>query len=293
MTRVRIGVVGCGAVAQIQHLPFLAELSEEFELAAVCDVSPSAAKYAAELFHVPNRYTDYRDLLASDVDAVLLCQTDPKTEVATAALDAGKHMFIEKPVCLSLDDVEKIIAAAEKAGVVAQAGYVKLYEPAFEAAVPEVRNIEDVHFVQVNHLHPDNSLHIGQFRTRRFDDVPAALGEQLADARSASIRSAIGDVPPRRAGVHDAVGQPDTRPLRSEAAVRTAAVGPTHGYLERGSGGQHDARIPLRLPVRGVLDRSAEALGLLRDAGGVRVRKARGRAVRDRLLKGSVHTDRS
>ena len=105
-------------------------------------------------------------------------------------------MFIEKPVCLSLDDVDKTIAAAEEAGVVAQAGYVKLYEPAFEAAVPEVRDMEDVHFVQVNHLHPDNSLHIGQFRTRRFGDVPAELGEQLAEARSASIRSAIGDVPP-------------------------------------------------------------------------------------------------
>ena len=180
MTRVRIGVVGCGAVAQIQHLPFISELAEEFELVAVCDVSPSAAKYAAELFHVPSIYTDYRDLLASDVDAVLLCQTDPKTAVATATLDAGKHMFIEKPVCLSLSDVEKIIAAAEKADVVAQAGYVKLYEPAFEAAVPEVRDMEDVHFVQVNHLHPDNSLHIGQFRTRRFSDVPAALGERLA-----------------------------------------------------------------------------------------------------------------
>ena len=200
MTRVRIGVVGCGAVAQIQHLPFISELAEEFELVAVCDVSPSAAKYAAELFHVPSIYTDYRDLLASDVDAVLLCQTDPKTEVATATLDAGKHMFIEKPVCLSLDDVDEVIAAAEKANVVAQAGYVKLYEPAFEAAVPEVRGIEDVHFVQINHLHPDNSLHIGQFRTRQFSDVPAALGEQLAEARSASIRSAIGDVPPTSRG---------------------------------------------------------------------------------------------
>ena len=99
MTRVRIGVVGCGAIAQIQHLPFLSELAEEFEIAAVCDVSPSAAKYAAELFHVPNRYTDYRDLLASDVDAVLLCQTDPKTEVAT--LDAGNTCSSRSPcVCL-------------------------------------------------------------------------------------------------------------------------------------------------------------------------------------------------
>ncbi len=56
MTRVRIGVVGCGAIAQVQHLPFVSELAEEFELAAVCDVSPAAARYAAELFHVPRHY---------------------------------------------------------------------------------------------------------------------------------------------------------------------------------------------------------------------------------------------
>ena len=136
MSRVRIGVVGCGAIAQIQHLPFISELAEEFELSAVCDISPSAAAYAAGLFHVPHQYTDYRDLLASDVDAVLLCQTDPKTEVAVAVLDAGKNLFIEKPVCLSLQDVDRIITAADRPDVVAQAGYVKLFEPAFEAAVP-------------------------------------------------------------------------------------------------------------------------------------------------------------
>ena len=196
MSRVRIGVVGCGAIAQIQHLPFISELAEEFELSAVCDISPSAAAYAAGLFHVPHQYTDYRDLLASDVDAVLLCQTDPKTEVAVAVLDAGKNLFIEKPVCLSLQDVDRIITAADRPDVVAQAGYVKLFEPAFEAAVPEVRSMDDVRFVQVNHLHPDNALHVGQFRTRQFGDIPDAVRQQAADARRASIRDAIGDVPP-------------------------------------------------------------------------------------------------
>ncbi len=195
MSRVRIGVVGCGAIAQIQHLPFLAELAEEFEIAAVCDVSQSAVDHAARMFNVPNGYTDYRDLLASDVDAVLLCQTDPKTEVAVATLDAGKHMFIEKPVCLSVEDVDRIIESADMPGLVAQAGYVKLYEPAFEAAVTEVESMEDVQFVQVNHLHPHNSLHIGQFRTRQFGDVPQSAIQAAADARQASIREAIGDVP--------------------------------------------------------------------------------------------------
>jgi predicted dehydrogenase len=193
MKRVRIGVIGCGAIAQIQHLPFLSELAEEFEVAVVCDVSPSAAKYAAGMFHVPRHVTDYRDVLDSDVDAVLLCQTDPKTEVAVASFEAGKHVFIEKPMCFSLAEADAIITAARDSGKVGQVGYVKLYEPAFETARREVAVMDEVRFVQVNHLHPDNALHMRQFRTRRFDDVPGEAIERTQAARRAAVEAAIGE----------------------------------------------------------------------------------------------------
>ncbi|MCY4410901.1 MAG: Gfo/Idh/MocA family oxidoreductase, partial [Caldilineaceae bacterium] len=78
MRRVKIGVIGCGAIAQVHHMPNLKELQDEFEVTAVCDVSAGAAQYVANRFHVPQHFTDYRDLLASDVEAVILCQTDPK-----------------------------------------------------------------------------------------------------------------------------------------------------------------------------------------------------------------------
>ena len=103
MKPIRLGIIGCGAIAQIQHLPNLAGLQEEFEVTIVCDRSPALAKSVAKTFHVTNHVTDYRQLLASDVEAVILCHTDPKTEVAVAAFEAGKHVFIEKPICFSLD----------------------------------------------------------------------------------------------------------------------------------------------------------------------------------------------
>ena len=196
MTRVRIGVIGCGAIAQVQHLPFLTELAEEFEVAIVCDLSPSAARYAADLFHVPRHTTDYREVLDSNVDAVLLCQTDPKTAVAVASFEAGKHVFIEKPMCYSLQEADAIISAAEASGKVGQVGYVKLFEPAFETARREVATIDDVRFVQVNHLHPDNALHIQQFRTRKFDDLPPGAGEETARARRDAMNDAIGEATP-------------------------------------------------------------------------------------------------
>ena len=66
MVRVKLGVVGCGAIAQVQHLPNLAGLTEEFEVTTVCDLSPGLAAWAAETFHVPASVTDYRRLVASD-----------------------------------------------------------------------------------------------------------------------------------------------------------------------------------------------------------------------------------
>lgn len=195
MTRIRMGVVGCGAIAQVHHMPNLLELQDEFEVTAVCDVSAGAAAYVAQRFHVPQHFTDYRELLATDVDAVLLCQSDPKTDVAVAAFDAGKHVFIEKPVCFSRQEMARMLAAQERSGKVAQAGYMKVFDPAFEIAQAEAAEM-DVTFVQINHLHPNNDLHLAQFDIRRFNDIPQAAIDATNAARSAARNEAIGEAPP-------------------------------------------------------------------------------------------------
>lgn len=196
MQPIKIGVIGCGAIAQVHHMPNLSDLPELFQVTAVCDISPGAARYIAERFHVPHQFTDYRELLATDVEAVLLCQTDPKTQVAIDAFDAGKHVFIEKPVCFSLQEMDAILAAQQRAGTVGQAGYMKVYDPAFELAKAEVDGMENIRFVQINHLHPDNSLHLKQFHLERFDDIPEEGKAAVAAARKAAVQQAIGEVSP-------------------------------------------------------------------------------------------------
>lgn len=194
MSRVKLGVVGCGAIAQVHHMPNLFELQELFDVTTVCDVSAGAAAYVANRFKVPNHVTDYRELLAGDVEAVLLCQSDPKTAVAVAAFEAGKHLFIEKPVCYSLEDMDAMIAAQERAGTVGQTGYMKIFDPGYEYARREIESMENIQFVQVNHLHPNNSLHVRQFDVRGFDDIPAAAVEERNAARDKTLRAAIGEV---------------------------------------------------------------------------------------------------
>ena len=245
MEPVRIGVVGCGAIAQIHHLPFLTELAEEFEVAAVCDVSPSAVEYAAQLFHVPYRFTDYRSMLDTDIDAVLMCHYDPKTEVAVASLDAGKHVFVEKPVCFSNEEFAEIADAAKRSGTVAQAGYMKLYEPAYETAKPEIERMDDIRFVQVNHLHPDNDLHVRQFRTRSFDDVAPGRDREdesrPATCRTPGDRGRSASRPPR---IRHDCGQHDPRPLRPARSVRDAEQDRRHGDMAGRRGHLHHTGVP-------------------------------------------------
>lgn len=195
MAPVKLGIVGCGAIAQVHHMPNLVELPDLFQVTAVCDVSAGAAEYVAGKYHVPHHFIDYRDLLAADVEAVLLCQSDPKTQVAVDAFDAGKHVFIEKPMCFSGQEADAIIEAQKSAGTVGQVGYMKVYDPAYEYALREVQKMDDIRFIQVNHLHPNNDLHVRQFDVRRFDDIPQSVIAATNTARTRARQEAIGDVP--------------------------------------------------------------------------------------------------
>src|SRR5512144_1896526 len=107
MARIRIGVVGCGLIGQMMHLPHLKELHEVYELVALCDVSPGTLKYVADYYGVSKRHTDHH------------------------ALMAGKHVFTEKPMCFNLREADEILAAHKRAGTVCMVAYMKRYDPGF------------------------------------------------------------------------------------------------------------------------------------------------------------------
>src|SRR5947209_8363144 len=99
--RVRIGVVGCGLIAQVMHLNYLLELSDYFELAAVCDISPGLAPACAERFGARRAYAEPEALLGQGLDAVMILTSGDHAPVALAAVRAGLHVFVEKPMALS------------------------------------------------------------------------------------------------------------------------------------------------------------------------------------------------
>ncbi|MFT5088213.1 MAG: putative dehydrogenase [Candidatus Latescibacterota bacterium] len=194
MQKVRLGIVGCGAVAQVQHLPNLDTLREEFSVEIVCDLSATLAAAVAEKFHIPRHTNHLDELLAADIDAVLLCHTDPKTAAAVAAFEAGKHVLIEKPICFSLQETDEILSAQQRANTIGMAAYMKVYDPAFELAQNQAQQMSAIRYAQINHLHTNNSHHLAHFRLLRADDIPATAIEYTRRARAAAVQQAIGDV---------------------------------------------------------------------------------------------------
>jgi predicted dehydrogenase len=180
MTRIKVGIIGCGAIAQIQHLPHLRELDDQFEIAGLADLSPQVLAAVGADYGVPEerRFLDYRELVRSDIDAVIVCPSGSHAPPSIAAAEAGKHILVEKPMCTTVPEAEAMVAAAERSGVILMVAYMKRHEPAYQFVQERVRAMSDVRFVQVNHLHPDNSLHTAEFKVRRFNDIPASVRKE-------------------------------------------------------------------------------------------------------------------
>ena len=112
--KLKLGVIGLGWVAQIFHLPILKRL-EDVEIVALCDREKSRAKMIGERFGVEHIYTDYQQMIEqAGVDAVDICtSTDSHLQVTMAALEAGKDVFVEKPIARHYDEAVKMTEAAK------------------------------------------------------------------------------------------------------------------------------------------------------------------------------------
>jgi predicted dehydrogenase len=117
--RIRVGVIGTGAIARLRHLPAYeaCEAAGTAELVAVSDVVEASAREAAAQFGVPNAFTDYRDVLALPLDAVSICTPNSSHEaISLAALDAGMHVLCEKPLALDYAGAKRMAVRAHEAG---------------------------------------------------------------------------------------------------------------------------------------------------------------------------------
>lgn len=128
--QLRIGVIGTGAIAQIVHLPVLMDLPGA-TVTAVCDRDYAKAKAIAARMDIRRVYQTDEELFASEeVDAVIICSPSHLHEQqATAALEAGKHVLVERPLALDPTGAEAVNRAAQRADRVLMVALNNRYRP--------------------------------------------------------------------------------------------------------------------------------------------------------------------
>lgn len=132
MKKLKIGIVGCGGIANNKHLPALSKLKDKIELVAFCDIIVERAEKAAKDFGDENAkvFSDYKELLKEDLDIVHVCTPNRShAEISIAALEAGNHVMCEKPMAKTSEDAIKMVEAAKKTGKKLTIGYQNRFRP--------------------------------------------------------------------------------------------------------------------------------------------------------------------
>ena len=132
MDKVRIGIIGCGGIANNKHMPSLKKV-EQAEMVAFCDIIEERAQKAAKEYGVPGAkvYTDYRELLQDkSIDVVhVLTPNRDHSYITVDALEAGKHVMCEKPMAINTAEAQKMIDAAKRTGKKLTIGYQNRFRP--------------------------------------------------------------------------------------------------------------------------------------------------------------------
>jgi predicted dehydrogenase len=206
-TSLRIGVIGCGTIAQIMHIPY-AKDTPGIELVSIADTHEATLQAVGNRFGISTRYIDWRELLVNDdLDAVLIAHSGSHHDSVIAALEHNKHILVEKPLGWNLREVEAVANVARQSDRVVQLGYHKLYDPAFDYTKRQIAEIPDLAYVENKTLHASDdwnkaaypilrgdTLHQGDYSQPTYEDLITANRNGLAGGVLAPLADeALGD----------------------------------------------------------------------------------------------------
>jgi predicted dehydrogenase len=224
--RLRTGVVGGGLVAQAMHLHYLAARRDEFELAGLAEPSRTVREALGARYGIERLHPDYRSLLdAGGLDLIVVCSpAGTHAEIVLGALDAGLHVFVEKPMCITLADADAIVAARDRAGRVVQVGTMKRFDPAYERMLAELPDsAAELRYISVVVNDPEFEPYFGPGEVVRGADIPRDVIDATRAAEAAQVEAAVGS------------GAPDVVQAFSESLLGSLVhdVNVVHGLLER------------------------------------------------------------
>ncbi len=170
---IRIGLIGAGAIAQLAHLPVLQNLWDKFEIAGITDVSPSFCDEVKKRYGIPRVYKSADEMLGdASVDAVFVLSPDPlHCDFTIKAIEAGKHVLVEKPLAMNSSDIRRMLAAeSANPGVVVMVGYMRRFaQPFLKAKELLSQDNRPIKYVRFRDIILEGDFYIGQ--TRKLIDA--------------------------------------------------------------------------------------------------------------------------
>jgi predicted dehydrogenase len=119
MKKIKVGIIGCGFIAKLKHLPNMAKI-EDVEVVAFCDHNIDRAQALAKKYGVPDALVceDYRDILkCDDIDVVHICTSnDSHSRISVEAMETGKHVMCEKPMAKTSVEAKAMLDTSRKTG---------------------------------------------------------------------------------------------------------------------------------------------------------------------------------
>jgi len=194
--RLRVGVVGCGLIAQVMHLHYLRELSDRFEIAAICDLSELVRAAVGREYGVARQFASWQDLVAEPLDAVFVLTSGSHAPAAIAAAEAGRHVLVEKPMCFSVAEGQAMADAATRAGVTMMVAYNKRYDPAYLRLQEEALTLRDLRLLRITTLESPLDPYVRHYPLHRSGPLAPEVAEGFAADNAARITAAIGDADP-------------------------------------------------------------------------------------------------
>lgn len=178
--KLRIGVIGAGRWAASAHLPGFTR-SPLGDVVMICDLDSEMAQSRAKQFNIPEWVTDYEKVLQRpDIDVVdIVTRGDNHRELTFAALEAGKHVLVEKPVCHDFRDVRKADALARSKNLKTKVGLTFRYAPAVQYMFELIREgfvgqpyVFNGYEQNSQWLNPDNPMDKRIHKTRPVGEPP-------------------------------------------------------------------------------------------------------------------------
>ena len=193
MTRLKVGIAGCGLVTQVEHLPNLINLPALFDVVAIADPS-ATVRNALAARHGLHAFESATEMMDAGLDAVVIATPySYHADVAVAALERGLHVFSEKPLAYNTADIDRIKAARDKAGRIVQVGYMKRFDPAYRMLCDLLGKMKTpLRAVTVDVLDSGSDPFVAHHDMVVGTDVPKTLIDEGAARRAAQVKVALG-----------------------------------------------------------------------------------------------------